>query len=207
LTVTQGAGAVAVRPINEVRLIGGRTCLDFVNTVHDRFASQPEDYLSGARQYLAWAVRAGLLTPREALGIKRHGVRRGVVAEARRFREQLYALLVARIENAVPSGEAVNALGTWIHRAWRGLRFDGQAGGRLSWDASARDARLPLRRVALSAMDLLQHGAAGRLKRCAAVGECGWLFYDDTKNNKRRWCSMDTCGAIAKMRRYRRRQR
>jgi len=144
--------------------------------VHDRFASQPEDYWSGARQYLAWAVRAGLLTPREALEIKRHGLRRGVVAEVRRFREQLYTLLVARIENQVPNGDAVRMLGTLIHQALRDLRFDAQAPGKLSWDAAARDARLPLKRVALSALDLLQHGAADRLKRCAAVGECGWLF-------------------------------
>lgn len=40
-----------------------------------------------------------------------------------------------------------------------------------------------------------------RLKRCPGT-DCGWLFVDETKNGRRRWCSMETCGNRAKARRH-----
>jgi hypothetical protein len=66
----------------------------------------------------------------------------GVLAQVRQFREQLYALLRARIENAPPPERANAALRTWIQEAWRDLRFDIKVPGNLSWDA----ARAALRR-------------------------------------------------------------
>jgi predicted RNA-binding Zn ribbon-like protein len=30
---------------------------------------------------------------------------------------------------------------------------------------------------------------------------CGWLFYDGSENGSRRWCSMESCGNLVKMRR------
>jgi predicted RNA-binding Zn ribbon-like protein len=41
-----------------------------------------------------------------------------------------------------------------------------------------------------------------RLKSCPA---CGWFFLDASKNRSRRWCSMRTCGSVAKARSYYRR--
>ena len=34
------------RPIPDIRLDGGRLCIDFVNTIHDRFAADIEDYIA-----------------------------------------------------------------------------------------------------------------------------------------------------------------
>ena len=45
-----------------------------------------------------------------------------------------------------------------------------------------------------------------RTRRCAGQ-ECGWLFFDTTKNNRRRWCEMRVCGNRAKVRAVRERQR
>ncbi|MGZ8649732.1 MAG: CGNR zinc finger domain-containing protein [Solirubrobacteraceae bacterium] len=33
-----------------------------------------------------------------------------------------------------------------------------------------------------------------------------WLFIDSSRNHSRRWCTMNICGASAKMRRYRARK-
>jgi len=44
-----------------------------------------------------------------------------------------------------------------------------------------------------------------RMKTCANDG-CRWLFYDHSRNRSRTWCTMDICGAEAKMRAYRRRR-
>jgi predicted RNA-binding Zn ribbon-like protein len=45
-----------------------------------------------------------------------------------------------------------------------------------------------------------------RLKVCPD-DDCGWAFYDWSKNRSATWCSMETCGNRAKARSYRERQR
>ncbi|MEV7320042.1 CGNR zinc finger domain-containing protein [Streptomyces sp. NPDC093970] len=56
--------------------------------------------------------------------------------------------------------------------------------------------------VAAAAADLLAHGNADLVHRCA--GEtCDLWFYDRTKSHRRRWCSMTTCGNRTKVRAHR----
>jgi predicted RNA-binding Zn ribbon-like protein len=62
----------------------------------------------------------------------------------------------------------------------------------------AGDALLRLR-IVEAAGALLVSDAVARVKSCPT---CGWFFLDVSKNQSRRWCSMDTCGAVAKARRY-----
>ena len=73
----------------------------------------------------------------------------------------------------------------------------------MAWRPDAVDALLPLKRIALDALDIVRGMPRERLKECASDRGCGWLFLDETKNNSRRWCSMDTCGTQEKMRRCR----
>jgi len=47
----------------------------------------------------------------------------------------------------------------------------------------------------------------GRGFRCANTSSCGWLFLDTSRNQRRRWCAMETCGTAVKMKRYRRSHR
>jgi len=56
--------------------------------------------------------------------------------------------------------------------------------------------------VAASIID----GSWDRLKACPN-DRCRWLFYDNSRNRSRTWCSMDVCGSRAKMRTYRSRRR
>ena len=45
-----------------------------------------------------------------------------------------------------------------------------------------------------------------RLKACRGE-DCGWAFYDHSRNQAGSWCSMSVCGSRAKARDYRRRKR
>jgi predicted RNA-binding Zn ribbon-like protein len=187
--------------IDKIRLDGGRPCLDFVNTIHDRFAAAPVDYLASAQQYLAWCLRAQLLERHEA---ERITAGPSVMAEVRAFREQLHALLSARVDGVAAPAHALRECDRWLHQAWASLCLDPVSPGAVAWPAAALDARLPLKRIALSALELLRTAAPRRLRRCASRDSCGWLFYDDSKGGRRRWCSMEACGTLDKMRRYRR---
>ena len=186
--------------IERIRLDGGRPCLDFVNTFHDRLAANSVDYLATPAQYLEWCQRAGLLNRKEADGI---AVAQGVMAEVRGFREQLHALLGARIDGTAAPAGAVRECDRWLHQAWVSLTLNPASPDGLAW-SSPVDARLPLKRIALSALDVLRTAEPHRLKRCASTDSCGWLFYDDSKGGQRRWCAMEACGTLQKMRRYRR---
>jgi predicted RNA-binding Zn ribbon-like protein len=128
----------------------------------------------------------------------------GVMAEVRTFREQLHGLLSARIDGTEVPENALRECDRWLHQAWMNLCLDPEAPGGVSWSPSAIDARLPLKRIALSALDVLRTAAPHRLKRCASRDSCGWLFYDESKGGRRRWCSMEACGTVEKMQRYRR---
>jgi predicted RNA-binding Zn ribbon-like protein len=188
-------------PIGRIRLDGGRPCLDFVNTIHDRFAADPVDYLATPQQYLEWCLRAHLLNRQETECI---AVTTGVMGEVRGFRERLHALLSARIDGTGVPAEALRDCDRWLHQAWTNLSLDPASPEGVSWSPAAVDARLPLKRIALSLLDLLRTAEPHRLKRCASPDSCGWLFYDDSKGGQRRWCAMEACGTIEKMRRYRR---
>lgn len=191
------------RPIDAIRLDGGRLCLDFVNTIHDRYAAEVEDYLQQPQHFVAWCVRAGALHPDDGVRAPRAAHRRAaLMREVAILRGHLYALFAARIDGLPLPADAVRGLDRWLHRAWADQSLG--ADGRLHWRADTRDALLPLKRIALDALDLLGGSSAARLRRCANTTSCGWLFLDTSKNQRRRWCAMETCGTADKMRRYRR---
>jgi predicted RNA-binding Zn ribbon-like protein len=53
---------------------------------------------------------------------------------------------------------------------------------------------------------LITEGDFHRIRECGGHA-CGWLFYDRSKNNRRRWCEMEVCGNRAKQRRLAARRR
>ena len=57
-----------------------------------------------------------------------------------------------------------------------------------------------------SAAEALVGGELLRVRRCAD-GRCPRVFYDSTRNGRRRWCDMATCGNRAKAARFRARER
>ncbi len=68
------------------------------------------------------------------------------------------------------------------------------APGEVAWQTAASFARI------------LVEGAPARLKRCDNP-DCRWVFYDESRNQSRRWCEAATCGNLMKVRRFRARQR
>ncbi|NUR44503.1 MAG: CGNR zinc finger domain-containing protein, partial [Streptomyces sp.] len=57
-------------------------------------------------------------------------------------------------------------------------------------------------RIAEAVAAALIAGTWQRLKSCEAA-TCHWAYYDRSPAGRGRWCSMQVCGARAKMRRYR----
>jgi predicted RNA-binding Zn ribbon-like protein len=58
--------------------------------------------------------------------------------------------------------------------------------------------------ITRDAIEIFAADNAERVRRCAA-DECDLIFYDESRSNNRRWCSMQRCGNRAKVRAHRNR--
>jgi predicted RNA-binding Zn ribbon-like protein len=57
--------------------------------------------------------------------------------------------------------------------------------------------------VVAAIYDAMRDGRWSRLKACR---NCGWIYWDTSKNRSGVWCSMQLCGSRLKVHRYRSRQ-
>jgi len=190
--------------IDVIPLVGGRICLDLVNTTGARSSASPRERLNSYRDLLVWCRRVGLLSARQQRTLAAESAGRAkatasVLARVLNVRETLYRLMRSTAERRPPDAADVASL----NRLWqqdrrrRSLVPAGPAlAVRLDAEPDALDAMIwP---VVESAVDLLTSGAVARLKRC---GECDWLFVDDTKNQSRTWCKKE-CGDRVRARRH-----
>jgi predicted RNA-binding Zn ribbon-like protein len=200
-----------VQKPENIRLLGGTLCLEFVNSVDWTDAGEPfDDALSAPDALVRWGRRLGVLGRGDGAGgeaAARGGeaAARGgeaaagdavarEAAAARELRADLRAVLVAAAGNASPPPDAAAAvLRTYAEATAAAHLSPGYA---LDWpDADPRKVRFA---VVADAISLL--GDARRLARVHVCPgrDCGWLFLDTS--GRRKWCSMATCGSRAKMR-------
>jgi len=76
------------------------------------------------------------------------------------------------------------------------------AGGNRQAGRSAVRPGQALSTIARDAVSLFADHAGGRLRECAA-DDCALVFYDESRSNNRRWCSMQRCGNRSKVRAHR----
>lgn len=187
----------------QLELTGNRACLDFVNTVSKR-KGRPEESLLIYADLLAWGVHASLLTPAEAKELSAltenypaSAVQ--VYQEVVALRETLYRLFQAVINDVGLDAAGTTALQRMYVQALSHASLRSSAGA-FDWSWKESDLQTPLWRLVHDAVELLRTGNPKRLKACASPGTCASLFYDTSKNNSRRWCSMASCGVPEKVR-------
>ncbi|MFE1885743.1 CGNR zinc finger domain-containing protein [Streptomyces diastatochromogenes] len=130
-------------------------------------------------------------------GRARFGLQEDDVPRARELRESLRATLLAHAGH-LPH-RPVTPLGELLASAPLHVTVDAADGSAALVPA---DVRPLLSRVAAAVAEALVAGTWTRLKACEAE-TCHWAYYDRSPAGRGRWCSMQVCGARAKMRRYR----
>jgi predicted RNA-binding Zn ribbon-like protein len=135
---------------------------------------------------------------------ERHpGKARAAFRAARELREQLYRIFSSHAAGAAPDPSDLDALALVHGQAVTHARLIPTEGGyRWGWDEDLGRFDRPLWPVARDTTDLLTTGRLHRIRECPGPDGCGWLFYDTSRNGKRRWCSMEVCGNRAKGRRH-----
>ena len=193
--------------IDGPKFLGNALCLDFVNTLTWRGTPWPHDYLRSYGDLVDWSRRAGVLDEAEAAALHKKAAkdRRGgdaMLGSARALREAIYGLTASIARGKKHTDADIAALNRVLARApqRRGLAV-GAAG--FVWKLSERPRTLDamLWPIAESAGETLVAAEAARLKSCASP-ECGWVFLDTTRGNRRRWCDMADCGNRVKARRH-----
>ena len=176
--------------VSGLRLVGGRPCLDLVNTVSWRGDdARREDHLSDSAECLVWCRRAGVLDDDEAAQLGGLDVRTPLLA--------MRDALTIHLADAGEPG--LSGLQPFVDDA---LRHSGLVlrSGRAHWVVSSLDQRTPARRIALDTVDQLTD-PPGPIGRCADPA-CGWAFVDTSRGHRRRWCSSADCGNRERVRRH-----
>ncbi len=176
--------------------LGGRPSLDFVNTRRERWWRDVETLVSPSDLGL-WLVRAQLVpaTPK---------VTRALLHAARDLREAIDAEVRAHLAGTPASPAAVAVVDAWLPDAVLPDRLAPAPDGRpaLTSGTPADPARFAVGLVARDAAELLGTAQRDRLRVCASQ-TCSARFYDRSASGRRRWCSMQGCGNVAKARRHR----
>jgi predicted RNA-binding Zn ribbon-like protein len=197
----------SVRTLETLELVGGALCLDFANTVNSR--PMPEhDYLMQYSDLVEWAKKMGILSPTQSRRLQNRAIENTeepekVLNTALRIRELLYRLFSYTAKGSEPDKKDiemfVTAYGESIAKGQLTKKDNHYAA---TWKLDETFDAL-LWPILHSAGGLLLSEELSHVKECP---NCGWLFLDTSKNQSRRWCSMNTCGARDKMRRYHKRR-
>jgi predicted RNA-binding Zn ribbon-like protein len=191
--------------------IAGPVCLDFVNTLDDRFSDQPKELLKSYIDLARFAEDTQILHTDDvdrlfALSQEHPQPAQRSLEDAIRMREAMYQVIRATVDKKVVPAPALLTLNQYIQDAAHHAQLV-PVNDHFEWSfGEARDFDAPLWPIARSAGDLLASDQPGLVRACAA-DTCQWLFLDTSKNHQRRWCDMKLCGNRAKFQRFYNRQK
>ena len=172
-----------------------------VNTLSVEFE---RDLLGTRETAAAWLTAAGLLpadpAPAEPAPAAEPALSAAEHAALLELREAIRAVLAAHTSQAADPAAADR-----LTRALASCRLAVTArpdGGMSLASADHDPFSRALGAVAVAIAEAAVAGTWTRLKSCPGR-LCGWAFYDRSAAARSRWCSMQLCGARAKMRTYR----
>ena len=173
--------------------LAGRIALDFCNSLSRMRRIGSQDRIAKPEDFAGWAGRCGFVLERAPSP--------QMLARLHRLRAALFGIFDALLEDARPNGADFDILNTELTEARAAEHLVPSREGYAIEDASPAMIDRFRHAVARDAAGLLI-GDHRRIKRCPAH-DCQWLFHDGSKNLSRRWCAMDDCGTLDKVRRYR----
>jgi predicted RNA-binding Zn ribbon-like protein len=186
--------------------IGNDLCLDFVNTVGYIASDNPAEKLNSFSDLIEWSKQAKLISAREAITILRETEKHRARSErifqrVLRFRKSVYDIFKSITNREEIPNKDLTVINNELSRAMSKAEIFWRE-GELIWDWKSHDLERIFFLITRSAAQLLTSSDLEKLKCCAGEN-CGWLFYDTSKNNRRQWCDMRDCGNLAKARRFR----
>ena len=193
-------------------LVGRELAWDFTNTSSARGLPAHQEHLRDFDTLMQWVEHARVMPPSDCAHIRstlsgHPRWARRVFERAIEMRELIWTIGTALAEQRPVSARLLELLSAAHAENLRHAEMRMRLGSYIWVFDPRRDIEAAiLGPITLSALTLLMEKDLLRTRRCAGQ-ECGWLFFDTTKNNGRRWCEMRVCGNRAKVRAARDRQR
>jgi len=193
---SQGAAETPIPRALIAHQVGGHLALDFCNTAGDHLAERPDELLLDWETFLRWATQVGMVGPESYFQLLRHPEPLdGIV----RLREAVYRLGLAVAGARRPSKRDVDFIWERANVVRPEIEIRGNLG---RWRPAPSHASEQLCGVlGAEALSLFCSPQAARIGLCEG-GNCGWLFLDESRGKRRRWCDMNDCGSRAKARRF-----
>jgi predicted RNA-binding Zn ribbon-like protein len=191
--------------IDNLRLDGGVLCLDFVNTIPDRFDGSNRDHIQTLHDLIYWARKAKVIdgagsTSLEKAASANERKAKEFLTEAIQLRSLIYSLFQPVSQQQKLRSPDLEQFNKLVSKYFPFLQLAAERDGFAEqWSFESNHFYSITAPIVKSAYDLLLSDKLGRVKQCP---NCGWLFLDATKNGKRRWCSMQDCGNAVKALEY-----
>jgi predicted RNA-binding Zn ribbon-like protein len=194
---------------NDFLFLAGHPCLDFLNT-QPIVKGRPVEQLGGLEDLVRWLARAGRLDSRAAADATKrwgNGAEGPRLAERSRiFRETLRHMAEGIVKERGAGAEGPAAINFILAESDGTLRLERHGGGfRTRFAARPTQPIALLGNLAEAAADLLSTRDLRLVRRCGNP-DCVLFFYDETRNHRRQWCAMRTCGNRMKVRAFRNRE-
>jgi len=186
--------------------VGNNLSLDFVNTVGYISSENPIENLNSFSDLIEWSKQGKLISDDEAIVIFTKAKKNILESERVFWRVLRLRKSVYDIFRSVISGEEIFDKDLTVFNRELSLAMSKAEifcrEGELIWDWKNDGIERILFLITRVAAQLLTSSDLEKLKCCSGEN-CGWLFYDTSKNKRRQWCDMRDCGNLAKARRFR----
>jgi predicted RNA-binding Zn ribbon-like protein len=215
MKIENAQNKIARRRPPRFELIAGAMCLDFVNTLDDRFTNQPKELLKTYLDLARFGEDAGIID--DAVVDRLFARYETSPAEAQEalqaaieLREAMFAVFMAIATRKPVPRAALMTLNGYIQGAAQHAQLAPPQNGTVAkvaapfewrFDALPLSFKDPLWPIARSAAELLASDQLPYVRMCASK-TCEWFFLDASKNHRRRWCDMTKCGNRAKARAF-----
>jgi len=165
------------------------------------------DYFQTYEDFIDWCLKVNILSQERLLALRELSVQEPEDAKASLNRVKEIRYILHGLISAVAKGSE-EELFHFLPSFNLLLRVEAVSRQRLIYKERKfvtdqinidGDLTAPVWLAVESLATLLVENDLHRIKECP---KCGWVFLDETKNGKRKWCNPKYCGTSDKMKRY-----
>jgi predicted RNA-binding Zn ribbon-like protein len=188
-------------------LLGGKLCLDFINTLDWRGRKPPVEYLNNFSDVIRWAAYVKIITPEQEIKMNRQSTKnkdlsKKALKSSIELRELLHRLFSDIEQRKKIKKQLLLKLNIFLQKASTGLTIKHpKIGFELAACVDPKNFMSLLYPIIWESVNLLTSNDRLRIKSCGDK-TCGWVFLDTSKNKSRQWCDMKSCGNRAKARKF-----
>lgn len=180
----------------DFRFSGARLCFGFAGTLGDRGKAVRYERLTEPSDLGRWCVESGCAESPPTCDTKD-------LARAKVLREAIQRAGEAMANSKSLSPRDIDIINHFAAQPSGVPRLSAD-GASVQWISERLDAVLSM--VARDLIEVCGSNYRDRVRICGNA-DCGVPFVDSSRAGARRWCSMTTCGGLAKKRKYRAKSR